>query len=97
MALRKIINISGKVTIETPMGNIEDGEKTLAILTYIKVNSINGTKDKVNAIVSFENDGKSLFQQYQVPVSVSSDAPNFIAQVYEHLKTRPEFAGAENC
>jgi hypothetical protein len=97
MALRKIINISGKVTIQTSMGTIEDGEKTLALLTYIKVESINGTKNEVNALVSFTADDKSFFNQYQVPVSVSSDALNFIAQVYEHLKTLPELAGAENC
>lgn len=97
MALRKIINISGKVTVQTSMGVIEDGEKTFALLTYIKVNSISGTKNQVNALVSFTADDKSFFKQYQVPLSVSSDAPSFIAQVYEHLKTLPEFAGAENC
>ncbi len=97
MALRKIINISGKVTIQTPMGIIEDGEKSVAFLTYIKVTSISGTKNEVNALVSFTSDDKSFFNQYQVPVSVSSDSPNFIAQVYEHLKTLPEFSGAENC
>lgn len=97
MALKKIINISGKVTIQTPMGSIEDGEKTIVLLTYIKVNSISGTKNEVNALVSFTSDEKSFFNQYQVPVSVTSDSPNFIAQVYEHLKTLPEFAGAENC
>ena len=97
MALRKIISIDGKVVVKTAMGDIEEGTRSLSLSTYIKVVSINGTKNEVNAIVSFTSEDKNLFQQYQVPVSVEDSAPNFIAQVYEHLKTLPEFSGAENC
>ena len=55
------------------------------------------SENEVNALVSFTSDEKSFFNQYQIPVSVEAGAPNFIAQVYEHLKTLPEFSGAENC
>ena len=97
MALRKIITFEGKVVVQTTMGNIEEGTRSVSLPTYIKVVSVNGTKNEVSAIVSFTSDDKNLFQQYQVPVSVETGAPNFIAQVYEHLKTLPEFSGAENC
>ena len=97
MALRKIITLEGKVVVQTTMGNIEEGTRSVSLPTYIKVVSVNGTKNEVSAIVSFTSDDKNLFQQYQVPVSVETGAPNFIAQVYEHLKTLPEFSGAENC
>jgi hypothetical protein len=97
MALRKIINVEGKVVVQTTMGNIEEGTRSVSLPTYIKVVSVNGTKNEVSAIVSFTSEDKNLFQQYQVPVSVEAGAPNFIAQVYEHLKTLPEFSGAENC
>ena len=97
MALRKIISIDGKVVVKTAMGDIEEGTRSLSLLTYIKVTSISGTKNEVNALVSFTSDEKSFFNQYQIPVSVEAGAPNFIAQVYEHLKTLPEFSGAENC
>jgi hypothetical protein len=97
MALRKIITFEGKVVVQTTMGNIEEGTRSVSLPTYIKVVSINGTKNEVNALVSFTSDDKNLFQQYQIPVSVEAGAPNFIAQVYEHLKTLPEFSGAENC
>jgi hypothetical protein len=97
MALRKIISIDGKVVVKTAMGDIEEGTRSLSFSTYIKVTSISGTKNEVNALVSFTSDEKSFFNQYQIPVSVEAGAPNFIAQVYEHLKTLPEFSGAENC
>jgi hypothetical protein len=97
MALRKIITLEGKVVVQTAMGNIEEGTRSVSLPTYIKVVSVNGTKNEVSAIVSFTSDDKNLFQQYQVPVSVEAGASNFIAQVYEHLKTLPEFSGAENC
>jgi hypothetical protein len=97
MALRKIITLEGKVVVQTAMGDIEEGTRSVSIPAYIKVVSVNGTKNEVNALVGFTSEDKNLFKQYQVPVSVEANAPNFIAQVYEHLKTLPEFFGAENC
>jgi len=97
MALRKIMSLEGKVVVQTTMGNIEEGTRSVSFPAYIKVVSVNGTKNEVNAIVSFTGGDKHLFQQYPVSVSVEAGASNFIAQVYEHLKTLPEFSGAENC
>ncbi|OBQ36116.1 MAG: hypothetical protein AN484_25890, partial [Aphanizomenon flos-aquae WA102] len=64
---------------------------------YVKVISVNGNKNQINGHVRFTGDVAEFTRQYQVPVSVADGAPNFIKQVYEHLKTLPEFVGAEDC
>jgi hypothetical protein len=97
MALRKIIEAEGKVIIQTHMGLIENGTQRVSFSAYIKVNLISGNKNQITADVLFAGETAQFIKQYQVPVSVEHDAVNFIAQVYEYLKTLPEFAGAENC
>jgi len=97
MALRKIITLEGKVVVQTAMGNIEEGTRSVSFPAYIKVVSVNGTKNEISAIVSFTSEDKNLFKQYQVPVSIEPSSSNFITQAYEYLKTLPEFSGAENC
>jgi hypothetical protein len=97
MALRKIIEVEGKSIIQTSIGNIENGTQRVSFSAYVKVININGDKDVINANVSFKGDSQQFNKQYQVPVSVGSGSANFIAQVYEHLKTLEEFAGAEDC
>ena len=97
MALQKNIVVEGKIVVQTTMGNIEEGTRSISLPTYIKVSSINGTKTEINALVSFTSGDKNLFKQYQIPMSVESGSANFIAQVYAHLKTLPEFAGAVDC
>jgi hypothetical protein len=64
---------------------------------YVKVININGDKNKINANVNFKGDTQEFNKQYEIPMSVEVGAPNFIAQIYEHLKTLEEFAGAEDC
>jgi len=97
MALRKTIEAEGKVFIQTPTVSIENGNQRVSFSAYVKVISISGDKNEVNAIVHFAGDVAQFTKQYQVPVSVEANAPNFIAQAYEHLKTLPEFAGAIDC
>lgn len=97
MALRKIIEVEGKSIIQTSIGNIENGTQQLSFSAYVKVTNINGNKTEITANVSFKSDNQEFTKQYQIPVVVENGAPNFIAQVYEHLKTLPEFAGAEDC
>ncbi len=97
MALRKIIEAEGKSVIQTSIGNIENGTQRISFSAYIKVTLVNGNKNQINANVHFAGDVAQFTKQYQVPVSVQSDAPNFIKQVYEYLKTLEEFAGAEDC
>jgi hypothetical protein len=97
MALRKIVEAEGKAVIQTSVGVIENGIQRVSFSAYVKVTSITGTKNQIDAIVNFAGDVARFTKQYQVPVSVETGAPNFIEQVYKHLKTLPEFAGAEDC
>jgi hypothetical protein len=97
MALRKIISVEGKALIQTPMGSIENGTQRVSFSAYVKVATISGSKSQVLANVSFSGDLAQFTKQYEVPVSVEAGAVNFIEQVYEHLKTLPEFGGAEDC
>ncbi len=97
MALRKIIEAEGKSIVQTPIGNIENGTQIVSFSAYIKVNEISGNKNQLIANVNFKGDAQQFNKQYVVSVSVEDNAPNFIAQVYEHLKTLPEFSGAVDC
>jgi hypothetical protein len=97
MALRKIIEAEGKSIVQTPIGSIENGVQRVSFSAYVKVVSINGNKTQITANVSFKGDVQQFNQQYQVPISIETGAANFIAQVYEYLKTLPEFDNAEDC
>jgi len=65
---------------------------------YIKVMSLNGTKEQVDVkVCSFSTkDGELLETQY-ARFTPNMDGENFIKQAYEHLKILPEFSGAINC
>jgi hypothetical protein len=97
MALRKIIEVEGTAFIQSPVGVIENGTQKVSFSAYVKVTSVNGDKTQVIANVHFAGDTAQFTKQYQLPVSVEANAPNFINQVYKHLKSLPEFAGAEDC
>ncbi len=97
MALRKIIESEGIAFIETPLGAIQNGNQKVSFSAYVKVDAITGNKNRITAIVHFAGDTVQFTKQYQVPVSVEAGSINFIAQVYKHLKTLPEFSGAEDC
>jgi hypothetical protein len=97
MALTKNINVEGKLIIQTPLGDIENGTRTISFPAYIKVINISGDKEQITASVNFKSDNYSLFKQYNLPVSVTNGSENFIAQVYEYLKTLSEFDGAADC
>jgi len=97
MALRKIIETEGIVTIQTPFGVIDKGTQQVSFSAYIKVVSVFGNKNLVNASVSFTGDTQQFVKQYEVPMSIETGSANFISQVYTHLKTLPEFAGATDC
>jgi hypothetical protein len=97
MALRKIIEAEGKSVIQTSVGAIENGIQRVSFSAYVKVAAISGNKNQITADVYFAGDAAQFSKQYQVPVSVEVGSPNFIEQVYNHLKTLPDFAGAEDC
>ena len=97
MALRKIIEAEGKTIIQTPFGSIENGIQRVSFSAYVKIMSISGNKTQLNANVLFSGDVAQFSKQYTIPVSVQVGSTNFIEQVYKHLKTLPEFSGAEDC
>jgi hypothetical protein len=65
---------------------------------YIRVESISGSKNKLDVTVSTYKKANEL----KLATEYFSFAPvldqsNFIAQAYEHLKSLPEFADAVDC
>jgi len=97
MALRKTVVLQGTKFVQTEFGKINKGVENITLNAYIKVTSVSGNKSMLSAKVAFNDGENSVEKQYQIPVSVDSNAKNFIAQAYEHLKTLPEFAGATDC
>jgi len=97
MALKKIIELQGSSFLNTSYGQIKIGEDKVAIAAYIKVISISGDKNTIDASVTFVNKDIKFTKNYSVPVSTEDNASNFIKQVYEYLKTLPEFENSEDC
>jgi hypothetical protein len=97
MALKKIIELQGSSFLNTSYGQINTGEDKIAIAAYIKVVSISGDKNNLVVNVSFSDKDIKFIKSYSTPVSVEDNAPNFIKQAYEHLKTLPEFENSEDC
>jgi hypothetical protein len=97
MAIKKIMNLTGNRVLQTSFGTVSEGSGTLAVVATIRVVEITGNAEQVNARISF-TDGLVNFQKvYAVPVSTEDGQPNFIRQVYLHLKTLPEFENCEDC
>jgi hypothetical protein len=97
MALQKIIEDEGKVFLRTSMGEVDEGMKQISFLAYIKVLSVDCDKNYISATVNFSGKYCNHTKRYVIPVLLEDNAPNFIAQAYNHLKTLPEFAGAVDC
>lgn len=97
MALRQTVEIEGKVFIQTPTLNVENGTDKISFSAYVKVESLVGTKNEMNADVSFSGESARFSRQYTFPVSVEEGSGNFIKQAYDYLKTLPEFADAVDC
>jgi hypothetical protein len=97
MALQKVVQISGESVLRTDFGFVSNGEKTIDVPMYIKVQSVQGDKSNVTALVLYTSEKCTFQKTFSVPVSVDETAENFIKQSYLYLKTLPEFAGATNC
>ena len=65
---------------------------------YIKVDQQEGTKEKVRFAVNAttEKDGE-IIERKVYEFAPNLQGGNFIKQAYEHLKTLPEFEGANDC
>ena len=97
MALKKIIELQGSSFLNTSFGPVKTGDGKVVMAAYIKVANIAGDKERVNATVTFSDTDIQFSKNYSAPVSTEDSAPNFIKQVYEYLKTLPEFENSEDC
>jgi hypothetical protein len=99
MALSKPLTINGAYQFAYEGGVATTQENAVLELAnaYIVVHAVEGTKQQMRATVHFRGEGAALTKLYSFEPSVEDDAGNFIKQAYEHLKTLPEFEGAEDC
>jgi hypothetical protein len=98
MSLKKQIVKTG-----TALVHFEGATDTLPNYTkdfgevYIKVETINASKDRCVALVSFTSADTKYDKAFEFVPSLSDSAGNFIKQAYLHLKSLPDFAGAVDC
>lgn len=97
MALRKIIDLEGKSIIQSAMGNIENGTQRVSFSAYIQVLNFTGNKSTISANVVFIGDTHQFVKKYDLSISIEDGASNIVSQIYTHLKTLPDFAGAIDC
>ena len=97
MALRQIVEVEGKVFIQSPTVTVENGTERVSFSAYVRVDSLTGTKNEINADVVFTGESARFSRQYTIPVSVDDKSENFIKQAYNYLKTLPEFKDAVDC
>jgi hypothetical protein len=83
-----------KKTVEKVVAGFEG--KLSAKDAYWKIESISGTKTEQFVFVSAHSGGR-IIDEFRSKFVPNMDGPNFIRQGYDHLKTLPEFAGAEDC
>jgi hypothetical protein len=78
--------------------NINHSNGLSAPRSYIKVLSVEVTKQNGTAVVAFyAEQNKEAFQNKSYAFAYDLDEKNPIAQAYNHLKTLPEFSGAIDC
>lgn len=107
MALEKNIEIQIKYILDdfskVELRQINDTIKDALLIpfkvqkAYIKINTLSGTKEKMNIGVNVFNSEKNILIQsncYAFTPNVTDQSDNFIKQGYEYLKTLPEFTGA---
>ncbi len=99
MALKNTIKVEGLQSIKVPeLGNIETNEIITHTINdvYIKIKHIEGTKDKLEMIVSYTK-GKSQLWTKRFKFTPALGGINFIGQGYSYLKTLEEFSDAADC
>lgn len=74
------------------------GKQVVFANAYIQVDQQEGTKERVRFAVNAvtRKDGE-LIERKVYEFAPNLDGGNFIKQAYDHLKTLPEFAGANDC
>jgi hypothetical protein len=76
------------------------GFPEVSAMSYCRVEKVNAIKNQASCSVAYLSEDKSQLLEsvdFQFVPSVADGAKNHIAQAYDHLKTLPQFAGAEDC
>jgi hypothetical protein len=95
MAIKKIMKISGETFFVAQGMTKKTADLVVDKEAYIKVVSVSGTKNEASANVEAKTDIGSSYSAFVfIP---NMDGPNFIKQAYEHMKTLPEYSGAQDC
>jgi len=67
--------------------------------SYCKIDRVTATKANAIAFVLYLSEDKSIVlgsKEISFVPSVEDGSKNFISQAYDHVKTLPEFSGAED-
>ena len=98
MALNLTYSFTGTPVVKGSGWNVIQLEQNIDLgLCYIKVQTISGTKLKIDFSISITSStGAIKYKSFYFSPSLTADT-NFIAQAYDYLKTLPEFAGAVDC
>jgi hypothetical protein len=85
------LKLNKQITV-LPVGRV-------SIDCYVKVASIAGDKENmiINICFTKESSSGDLVASERYAFTPDMNGENFIRQAYLHLKTFPEFAGAEDC
>ena len=78
--------------------NIE-GFPSVSAKSYCKIDRVNANKSNAIAFVLYLSEDKSIVlgsKEISFAPSIEDGSKNFIAQAYDHVKTLPEFVGAED-
>jgi len=95
MALNKRFTFPADVTLTGEFGVVKNGSKLLDVNAYIKVATIEGSKDLLTLSVTLSDGPIVLHRQHSFAPDLKGE--NFIKQAYLYLKTLPEFADAVDC
>jgi hypothetical protein len=91
------MEIEGEAFVNTPSGSVSIGKQKSAVNAYCKITRIEGNKEGGQVTVECTADKYRLIKQCGVEFSVAENAPNFIKQAYEYIKTLPEWKDATDC
>ena len=95
MALKHTIAVSGELVMNSDsLGSIKLGNSSQSMSAVIHVQTVTGTKESATADVRFTVGQNCFAKPYQFTPKMDGD--NFIKQAYLHLKTLPEFDGAQD-
>lgn len=95
MAIKLKVSQNAQAWAEVNGVRVSIGDHPVNVELYVKVNLVEATKE--NGVAHLLVLAGSAAQMQRQDFKISLDGKNFIAQAYDHLKTLPEFAGAEDC